>query len=814
MLKSSMKFEGTRAYRDGIITALVVCAAGFGAMNAIWFSSDYGLCERGLYYYRAATWGDGLFLPIGAGATVSWLRLSRKFRKTGALPAAVISCIAIVVGAAIQASWLINDDTQLNWTIPQPHMFNAAGWYHAAFFVAAFGFFTFLLVKFWVVSHQAHAPNTAAHRFLEIAIWLGVAGYLAMHVLDDYSAQLGKALACMTPAILSIVIAAVFYLGRNTNFGSWLQKSAAVAPGALFAFGLSTALAFPYGSIQYQAPMGFALACLFASSITFPRSLSKGISTCYEVMVCGGLGLAMLSLHVSGSWLEIATVDIFPGALYCLLGVALFVACSLCLGSYRNLNPKMVLAGIGATIAGIAWLITFNSPVEVDTNSIIGDKLVESIPHLILTLVVLGCVAYRAKGNVAYVMEAENSTGSYDARCKAAIQAQKIAYPQVAIMAICALSLLLFDMLKLRPESIGTAAWPEIPSVSPARVIIFSVIVLSLALLVAYAISHGSGSRSIAAGTLVVAASYAVVFYYVTEMRRPLTVDWWYAWSLFAPIGSAFLIGESFISDCALIRHKPCDVGLFSIAGVIAVGSYLVSVGCIVPTESAEGNFYSAIWSPGVGLLGVVVANVFIPTICAMAIQIGKPRPKQHLVLNTAIAGVAQNGMAATVAVVLLGVLPMAIYANTPIVLLAVVSFTILAVKKIGKIIFPLAANARHLAARTHDYTLLVEDKDAALEELRSLSRHLQRQAVITMTVFLPWIFFILAADALIQRIKSDKGGYSNYLWREYLLRLPSQEVVMLFVELAPLTPHAQEKYAMELAELADQGISLTAREL
>lgn len=802
-MESTVPVERGRAYAWGVVAACLVCAAGFGMMNVFWFLGDYEGCERGLYYYRAATWGDGLFLSASAGAAVAWLRLSPRFKDTGTKRAVAAACLAAVIGAGIQASWLLNDDVQLNWTIPQPHMFNAAGWYHAVFFVVAFGFFAFLVVKYWVIGHQPGAPKTPDSHFLEIVIWFGVAGYLAMHVFDDHASVFGQPLACMISVALSVVAAAVFFAGRHKSAGEYLRKCVIAAPGTLFAYGLAMALAFPLGEPSYQVPLGFALMCLFASSITFPAQLGREEPACYMVMACSGLGLSMLSLHVSGAWSDIVSAGFPAGVSSCVIGILLFVVCPFSIRGAGELNGKMMAAGVGAVAAGFAWSLTFGNPIEVNADSAIEFALIASIPHWILTMAALGCVACRAKGNVEYVRAAEDSQACHAERRARTAHAQAVAYPQIAIMSFGVLSLLLFDMLKLHPTSLDVLADFDALMTAPSHVVVLVCAVL-IAGLAACVIGQREGGWPAVLGAVLVMVAYSFAFYYVTGLRRPLALEWWYAWSLFAPIGAALLVGEAFVSDCFLIRNRPYNSGMLLIAVILALGSYLMSMGCIIPTVGESGIFFSAIWSPGVGMLGAIIANVVIPVLCAMGVDAVLPSTEEHLVLNTPVEGVFQNGMAATVGVMLLGVLPMVLYANAPIAMLALVSFTPLAVTKIGKIVFPLAMNVKHLKSRIEDYEKREVDVDAALRELRSLSRHLQRQGVITMTVLLPWVLFVFFFGWLAWKWKRSRGTYRDYLWHEYLLRFPSRETVMLFVELAS---GADEEYASHLDILADQGI-------
>lgn len=114
-----------------LIAAGSSLAFGFGAMNLLSAFSPNTPSLRGMYSYWSATVGDALALPalLGSLAAVSRSMELSRWR---------IPCAAAAAGiaAAIQASWLADPSPQLNWTLPRPHTFAFAGWYHAGFMIA------------------------------------------------------------------------------------------------------------------------------------------------------------------------------------------------------------------------------------------------------------------------------------------------------------------------------------------------------------------------------------------------------------------------------------------------------------------------------------------------------------------------------------------------------------------------------------------------------------------------------------------------------------------------------------------------------
>lgn len=132
-----------RAVLIGIFSGMAVLFFGFIVMYLMWevIGNPQGL--RGFFFYRAATIGDGICLPIFVGSAVAFNLYNKAFCNQGRKISLLISLVVSLIAVIIQASWLIRDDTVLNWTIPIKHHFNVAGWYHSIFFIVIFGVVTF-----------------------------------------------------------------------------------------------------------------------------------------------------------------------------------------------------------------------------------------------------------------------------------------------------------------------------------------------------------------------------------------------------------------------------------------------------------------------------------------------------------------------------------------------------------------------------------------------------------------------------------------------------------------------------------------------
>lgn len=154
-----------------IVSGGLIFILGFGIMNIFWYFDIKDTSILGLYDFRAATVGDGICLPFIVGSALYYILSNKplhgqiKERKTSFRVGIIMAIIAICV----QASWLISDKTVPNWTIPYVHYFNAAGWYHAIFFVFMFFIIGFLLSRIWLIRHKNQNEKTSIENIVSMA---------------------------------------------------------------------------------------------------------------------------------------------------------------------------------------------------------------------------------------------------------------------------------------------------------------------------------------------------------------------------------------------------------------------------------------------------------------------------------------------------------------------------------------------------------------------------------------------------------------------------------------------------------------------
>lgn len=201
--------------RDSIIIFWLIFAIGFGILNLFWLNYPNYNKLRGLYDYYAATIGDAFFIPclISSGYYFcninKWKEYSKNSIETNK-KVFIFGCGSVVIAIFIQASWIISNVTELNWTIDRIHHFNAAGWYHAIYFVSMFGIITRVFVKSLIINKQERILGKKSY----VLMWVSALGYLYMHMIDDWLNQENYLLFII---ICTGIIMILYYLGMGNN---------------------------------------------------------------------------------------------------------------------------------------------------------------------------------------------------------------------------------------------------------------------------------------------------------------------------------------------------------------------------------------------------------------------------------------------------------------------------------------------------------------------------------------------------------------------------------------------------------------------
>ena len=218
--------DGKKALQISILAAMFICIIGFGVLNVCWIFTDKSTGLRGFYEFYAATIGDGICLPMVVASGTYYILVNGIERKDlGKIRIAAM--IALLAGVAIQASWLIRDNTILNWTIPRMHHFNFAGWWHAFYFVGMLALITAVVTAAILIGTRKTRNIPIYGKYSYSLMWIAGIAYWHTHMMDDYMTKDNFLFfLLLTSAVMSILfVVAEIFSKRSLN---WRELGVAV----------------------------------------------------------------------------------------------------------------------------------------------------------------------------------------------------------------------------------------------------------------------------------------------------------------------------------------------------------------------------------------------------------------------------------------------------------------------------------------------------------------------------------------------------------------------------------------------------------
>jgi hypothetical protein len=188
----------------------------------------------GLMHFPSAFIGDAILLPFAAG--LLGLGVTRLPRVAGSWLLGIGAALAGAVGTvSTQVLWLADDHPRLNWTLPRPHFWNAAGIWHLVYSAAVSALVVFLVVELLLRLRAQAVPKIATGPGATF-VWMLVLSYVALVVHDSAAptAASRTTVVAMGVSMAVGVLVCVAALGRRAVV---LARPAAL--GALTAAGVS-----------------------------------------------------------------------------------------------------------------------------------------------------------------------------------------------------------------------------------------------------------------------------------------------------------------------------------------------------------------------------------------------------------------------------------------------------------------------------------------------------------------------------------------------------------------------------------------------
>lgn len=735
-----------------IMMGIEVFLFGFVGMNIWWniLPREEGL--HGLYYYRAATWGDGICLPLLTGALYYVCNYTKQItaRKKKVCIATGIGCV--VIGGIIQVSWLLDENIELNWTIPKVHYFNIAGWWHMLFFMYMFGVLGKLFMQ-WILSNDENSNTNVGDLVLgNFIIWFSGTLFLMLHCLDDYIKKGNEDSSILIIAVILFVVVSFFLICIRTIKGKTSLQliCISVLPGIVTAAGICLFIAGKCNKLDIIVIGNFALAFIYLipNQSSLQELFVEGIIIGSPIL---SAGLAMV--NISGMWGRV-----FWGAIGVFVPIIIVYKFN-----ERKYEKKKVYAyiasGLLVQIAAVVILFFFN----------LGMGVVENLVAVLAELILGALVNSIVKKNFAYVKRMEDLQKEGKISERELTSSKKSTYFLIVVSAIGALIylvLLMQNYVQLNELYIGV----NINKVDK-YVIICGIFFLVLLFIMMFTKNVHIVNRKIY--TLIVYIStilmYGELFILLKGIRKPLVIEFNIVdlCALILILGSSTLVAESFYSNLYRIR------GICKYRNSVMLGSLVVFIGCILnvsvcifPVRNVMASEYNLIYIL-IGIVGLFFAVILIPWIFSRAIC--PPMPKTQIATTKSSEGVLQNGFLAMLIIIIIGQLPVYFMVINTDLWNTLLGLGLLVMNIYWVLEYCLVNNVEALKKRKMEAFGNKKDKVVDME-LEGLEKHLQFQNVCAFSALLLYSLVPLLMTICGIVIKEDKTW--EVLKQKYIPRL------------------------------------------
>lgn len=733
---------------ESIIVGFIVLILGFASMNLWWNILPRDNSLYGLYHYRAATWGDGICLPLLTGA----LYYVDKYKNNKKMYI-LIGIVAFLIGVGIQISWLFDDNIVLNWTIPRANYFNIAGWWHATFFSLMFGILGTLFSRY--IGEKTEDGNKEAILISNYIIWFSGTLFLLLHCLDDYIER-GKEIQSLLiiVSIISVVVSCCILcikrIKREANTGEIIVCAIS---GITTALGVCLFIVGGCNRLDFLAIGNFALAFMYIvpDEVRIKNIISRGIIVATPVLF---IDLAMISV-----------TDMLAKIILIFIGIVVSLIAAYKLNmvkkAYKTIKAYIVM-GMIAQIATVGTLFFLS----------MGKKAADSITTLFINFV----LGYSVKSVIE--KNFERIKNKEDMEKRGEISEIKLSSVRIniyfliiasAIGGIIYLIVLMQNFIQINDLYIKFGIeWIN------GNVIIYGIMLLTLLFVLGkikniYCINKRIYTISV---YLLSMAIYVILFVFLKSIRSSLVIrfDIVNICVFILIFGSALLISESFYSNLfrirGIVQHKNDIIG----ASLIVLVGSMANIGvCVFPVWKANENGYNLEYML-IGIIGLLIALVGIPWLFGRAIcpsvadtQIGTTTPEE---------GILQNGFLGMLIVVLIGQFPVYFVAVNEVWENSFCAIISLALFICWILEYCLVNNVETLRKRQKEVEKLGEN-EISIMELKGLEKHLQFQNISAFVALLLYSLIPLSMSVCISIIKE---GEIKEVWKKYIPKLRDEE--------------------------------------
>lgn len=722
------KWRGKELY-IGIFSGIFIFIIGFGMMNIFWIFSLKQDGLPGLYDYTAATIGDGLCFPVLVGALLYNVLKNNILNRRQHIVTNIFGITMTLIGILVQISWLRDDNIKLNWTIPSPHHFNVAGWYHAFFFALMFGIFGTLLSKMYlirVISRNKQRQIGSIEKINCFLIWFSGSFFLLLHFFDDYKEKYDIVVLLEVCALIIFIFAVC--LNGITIKKIMLEEVIGVFSGVLSALGLSITISGNINGLSILIISSFFLA--FAYVFQCRNDLTTVIVNCILI------SFPMFSLNLALSSMEkrLSLIPIFVLTIVAPCIIAQIQKKNMPKEIHREIN-KYIFDGTAFSVL-LSFTIVFFE-LNIDNLEIITGPI-----SLLVELAVATYAKSSIKKNFEYLKTIEDSRKNF----RKAPDYVKILTDQkiksyllivmVGVGAFIYLLLMLSSYIELK------FFWNMNDFVLYREEIIL-VAGLLMVILVSLFVKNISGREIQKSHSMLIFILFVIAYLLLTVtiycFRRPFVFDnnVTLYFSIFMIFGSSFMVTESFYSNLVGIRGIEKNSHVIIASGIIFVGNISAIAVSLLPTADLRGNRSSDLIFVFISVVGCLMATLLFPLLMGKIVQC--EIPDMQIATTRPLGGITQNGFLVWILVLLGGVIPVyfsAISKNTIYLACGIISISY-------NIYWPLCYcmrnNVEHLKKRIRENLNdgNQSENNMVYFQLSRLAKHLKRQNIATFIALL-----------------------------------------------------------------------------
>ncbi len=729
-------------FLKGILSALLISAMGFGVLFVLyinWASLYPNSTLPGLFEFKAASIGDSILLPIIIGSFVFYNRKLNLDIKNKILRL-VLAAVAGIIAFSIQISWLISDETSLNWTIPKIHYFNFAGWYHAFFFIFIIILITVLTTNMFFTDKTYSESNSKSRIISEFLIWFCGSLFVNLHIIDDYHKKNTLVILITVNTVVFFFVFTLFKffsLNRKLKLNSiavcWLAVILSYFISNLYVFqylfvdvnfliilsSLFFCVMFIVPAIKYEKVM--TKIFLMMSFTIVPLQYLIINSNSFSSFVVNLLFILISSIVIALSQLELCRHTIKIKAKDTGKKVDF---------SYKITKRDVVSYLFMGMLAQLSIaLIGFLSKGISNYSDILNNLL------SIVTSIMIPPYIRRTFRNV---IESENHEEKI-----VSSRWRIVTYSLYLLLFIGSISIIIYSLCKSIKNTINNTYNANFINISSIIIVLFALI------FGAYLCASNKSKNRISAVTTIILGFFAYFSVVLLNVfSNNLLIDLRYMFDyrviimMISALAFSFIVSYGFYNNKIYLRKREFDFISLCESIVILIGTLAVCMTNII---------YLTIWL-SVGNIIIFICSVFVVSLVIPFIfcnnDFAVPQEKNNLLKNKAKEGVLQDGFLYGIATIIcqlltISLLPSKFSVNLNDFFVPILSAFLFSSVLVGPIDLCISNNLKHYSDRNSEFNNDSQHySHKQIEEawwLMKLKHYLSVQNIVTLFVIFPY---------------------------------------------------------------------------